>query len=265
MKNYYEILGITRDASPTDIKRAYRKLASQHHPDKGGDKNKFQEVEEAYRILGDNQKRAEYDNPQRTRGFNPGFGFQNNGFDFETIFDIFGARFQHPHAQQRRAQQAMLTLWITLKDSAQGGRKQISVGTSQGTNTIEIEIPKAINDGESVQYNGIGPGGIDLVITYRIHPEAKWNRNGLTLQTDEIISIWDLILGTEFPVKDISGNTLNLTVPAGTQPGTVLRLRGKGLTDRAGRTGDFLVKLQARIPEQIPEELLEHINQIRSQ
>jgi len=263
MKNYYETLGVSRDAGADEIKRAYRRLASQHHPDKGGDKNKFQEIEEAYRVLSDPQQRAMHDNPGFGR--NPGFGFQSGGFDFDTIFDIFGAKFQHPYQQQRRAQHAIMTLWVTLRDIAQGGRKTVSVGTAQGNSTIEIEIPPGINDGDSIQYGGIGPGGLDLVITYRIHPDPRWTRNGLTLQTDETVSVWDLILGTELPIRDMLGNTLSLTVGAGTQPGTVLRLRGRGLTDRTGRTGDLLVRVQARIPESIPQELLDHITQIRGQ
>lgn len=262
MKNYYEILGVTRESTPDEIKRAYRRMASQHHPDKGGDKTKFQEVEEAYRVLSDPNQRSQYDNPGFSR--NPGFGFQSGAFDFETIFDIFGARFQHPH-QQRRPQHAIMTLWITLRDVAQGGRKTVSVGSNLGNSTIEIEIPRGINDGDSVQYNGIGPGGMDMVITYRIHPDPRWNRNGLSLQTEEVVSIWDLILGKELPIKDIQGSALTMTLEAGTQPGTVLRLKGRGLTDRAGRVGDLLVRIQTRIPESIPQELLDHITKIRDQ
>ena len=106
---------------------------------------------------------------------------------------------------------------------------------------------------------------MDLVITYRIHQDPKWNRNGLTLHAKENISVWDLILGTELPVRDILGNSLTLTVPPRSQPDTILRLRGRGLTDRAGNTGDMLVKLQVQIPDIIPQELLDHITQIRGQ
>ena len=262
MTNYYQTLGVDRNAGPDEIKRAYRRLASQHHPDKGGDKNKFQEIEAAYRTLSDPQKRAMHDNPASQH---PGFGFHagTGGFDFESIFDIFGAKFQHP--QQRRAQHAIMTLWITLKDVAQGGRKTISVGSVHGNSTVEIEIPQGINDGDNVQYGGVGPGGMDMIVTFRIHPDPRWARNALTLQAEETVSIWDLILGMELPVRDILGNMLSLTIPPGTQPGTVLRLRQRGLTDRAGNTGDLLIRVQGRIPENISSELLEHINQNRGQ
>ena len=182
MTNHYQTLGVDQNATPDQIKRAYRRLASQHHPDReGGDKNKFQEIEQAYRTLSDPQLKARHDNPSP---FGSGFsqGMNNQSFNFESIFDIFGARFQHPHQQQqRRAQHAVMTLWVTLRDVAHGGNRTISVGTHQGTTTVEIAIPTGINDGDSVQYSGVGPGGMDLVITYRIHPDPKWVRQGLTL------------------------------------------------------------------------------------
>jgi DnaJ-class molecular chaperone len=264
MNDHYQTLGVERNATPDQIKRAYRRLASQHHPDKGGDKNKFQEIEAAYRTLSDPQKKAMHDNPSPFGGgFNPGMGGQS--FNFESIFDIFGTRFQHPHQQQRRAQHAIMTLWVTLRDIAQGGHKSISVGTHLGTTAVEIEIPLGLNDGDNVQYPGVGPGGIDLIITYRIHPDPKWIRNGLTLQTEHTISIWDLVVGCETPIKDILGNTLSLTIPPKTQPGTILRLRERGLNSRNSESGDLLVKIQAQIPTNIPQELLDHIIQIRDQ
>jgi len=259
MQNPYQTLGVDRNASPDEIKRAYRKLASQHHPDKGGDKTRFQEIQQAYDTLNDPQRRAAIDNPQPQ-----GFGFQANGpFDFQTIFDIFGTRFQHPH--QQRVQQARMTLWITLTDIAQPNRRTISIGTSSGTTAAEIDIPPGINDGDSVHYSGIGPGGIDLVITFRIHPDPRFQRQGSNLMVDQLVSIWDLILGGEQTVRDVLNNTLSLSVPPRTQPGTVFRLKGRGLALRSGQTGDLLVRIQARIPDHIPAELLEHIKAFQGQ
>jgi DnaJ-class molecular chaperone len=255
MTNYYQTLGVDRNATADEIKRAYRKLASQHHPDKGGDKTKFQEIQSAYDTLSNPQKRAMHDNPQQS------FGHMNGqGFNFESIFDIFGARFQHPQ-QHRQQQRAMMTLWVTLRDAVVGGRKTVSVGTHLGTQTVEIEIPVGIDDGNSVQYPGIGPGGMDLIITYRMHQDPKWTRNGLALHTKHTLSIWDLILGCETEIKDIAGNNLSLTIAAKTQPGTILRLRGRGVTTKTGQTGDLMVQLQAQIPDNIPDDLLAHITQ----
>ena len=250
MKNHYETLGVGKTANSDEIKRAYRKLAGKYHPDKGGDKNKFQEIQAAYGILGDDQKRAQYDNP----GQFGGFGRQDTPFDMDAIFNMFGARFQHGHQQHR--QQARMALWITLIDSAQGGARTISVGTQQGTHAVEIEIPQGINDGDNVQYSGVGPGGMDLVITYRIHPNPRWQRQGQNLITEHSVSIWELILGCDTALKDILGNTLMLTVPPQTQPGSVLRLRGRGLASKNNPAGDLLVRIQGQIPNDIDPELL---------
>lgn len=258
MKNHYDTLGVARTATPDEIKRAYRKLASQHHPDKdSGNKALFQEIQAAYATLSDEQKRTAYDNPQTQNPFGP-----QAGFDFENIFSVFGARFQQP---QQRTQLARMTLWITLQDVAQGGRKTISVGTHQGTMTVEIEIPSGINDGDSVQYAGIGPGGMDLVIMFRIHPNPKWTRQGPNLTMDYELTMWDLILGGETTVRDILGNQLSLTIPPMTQPRTTFRLRGRGLAQKHGAPGDLFVRVQATLPVDIPQNIIDAIAQTRTQ
>ena len=263
MQNPYQTLGVNQSANPDEIKKAYRKLASQHHPDKGGDKTKFQEIEQAYRVLSDPQQRAQHDNPSP---FGPqGFSFTTNGgaFNFENIFNSFGAQFHQPH--QQRTQQARMSLWITLEDVAHGGRKTISVGSHQGNVTVEIEIPLGINDGDTVQHPKTGPMGMDLLITFRIHPNPRWERQGASLIAEETVSVWDLILGVEISVRDVLGNTLSVTVPARTQPGTTFRLRGRGLQQRSGPAGDLFVRVQAKIPENIPESIIEAIAQNRDQ
>jgi DnaJ-class molecular chaperone len=231
-------------------------LASKHHPDRGGNTQTFQEIQTAYDTLSDPQRRAVYDNPGFGGG---GFGFRADApFDFQTIFDIFGTRFQHPHQQQQqqRRQQARMSLWITLRDVADGGKRTISVGTQQGTHAVEIDIPQGINDGDTVQYPNIGPGGMDLLITYRVHPDPRFTRQGLNLHTDHQVNIWQFITGGVTQVKDVLGNTLELTIPGRTQPGTTVRLRGRGLGARGHESGDLLVRLQARIPDHIDPELL---------
>lgn len=264
MQNPYEILGVARDADPNEIKRAYRKLASQHHPDKGGNKERFQQIQTAYDTLSDPNRRAAFDNPQTHF---QSFGFPNNGaFDFQTVFDIFGTRFQQQNPfHQRVQQQARMSLWITLQDVAQGGRRAVSVGSQQGTATVEIEIPLGINDGDTVQYPKIAPLGMDLLITFRIHPNPKWERQGPNLTTEQLVSVWDLILGGEITVTDILGNQLSLNIPPRTQPGTMFRLRERGLRQRNASTGDMFVRVQARIPDHIPESIIDVLAQTRTQ
>ena len=258
MKNPYQTLGVNRDASADEIKRAYRKLASQHHPDKGGDTALFQEIQTAYDTLSDPHKRAAFDNPQ-PRGFE-GFGpqgFGPGGFDFQTIFDVFGIKFQH--GQQHRPQNARMTLWITLVDVATGGKRPVSIGSPQGTALVEIEIPLGINDGDTVAYPRLAPGGVDLIVTFRIHPNPKYQRQGPNLHIEHPVSMWDLILGGTTVVRDILNNELKLVIPENTQPGTVLRCRNRGLAQRGGGAGDMMVHVQARLPENISSELREMI------
>lgn len=254
MTDHYAALGVDRTASADQIKQAFRKLASTHHPDKGGDTKKFQEIQSAYAVLGDAQKRTEYDNPRP----------QFSGFGGGAMNDIFSQMFGQMHgAQQARRSHVRMSLWITLLDVVRGGRRPISVGTAAGTSTVEIEIPLGINDGDNVQYQGVGSGGQDLVIQFRVQPHAEFRREGLTLHTTHKISIWDLILGGDAEIRTIDSSLLVITIPPGCQPGMVLRLQQKGIQDRNGQKGDLMVHIQAQIPTTIAPELLAAIEQHR--
>jgi DnaJ-class molecular chaperone len=258
MSDHYATLGVSKTATPDEIKRAFRKLASQHHPDKGGDTAKFQSIQAAYDTLGDTTKRAEYDNPRpQFSGFPGGAQFNMN--------DIFGQMFGQGFGQQRRQQPQFvrMTLWIRLHDVAQGGTRPVAVGTPQGQSTIEVEIPLGINDGDNVQYQGLAPGGGDLVIQFRVHPDNTWQRNGLDLVTDVTADIWSMILGSDITVQTLTGSKLTTVMPSGTQPRTLIRLRGHGLRDRSGNTGDLMIRVMPTIPTTIRPELLEAIEKYR--
>jgi DnaJ-class molecular chaperone len=259
MTDHYATLGVARTASADEIKRAFRRLASQHHPDKGGDTKKFQEIQAAYDTLGDAAKRQAYDHPApQFQNFPGGFSTQFN------MNDIFGQMFGQAFGQQRPQQNFVrMSLWIRLADVALGGRRPISVGTPQGTNTIEIEIPPGINDGDNVQYQGLAPGGHDLVVQFRIHPDPVWQRNDLTLTTEKSVSIWDLILGADIALKNLQGHELVAQIPPRTQPKTLLRLKGQGLRNRSGQVGDVLLRVNAVIPDHINSELLDAIEKYR--
>ena len=257
MTDHYATLGVAKTASPDEIKRAYRRLASQHHPDKGGDTAQFQAIQSAYEVLSDPARRAEYDNPRpQFHGFPGGTHFNIN--------DIFSTMFGQGFGQQRRPQPFVrMSLWIRLYDVAQGGRRPVAIGTAQGQQTIEVDIPQGINDGDSVQYQGLAPGGQDLVIQFRIHPDPVWQRDGLNLLCDRSVSVWDMILGADITVKTVTGTDLITAVPPRTQPRTLLRLRGQGLRDRNGNQGDILVRIQPEIPTHISPELLDAIQKHR--
>jgi DnaJ-class molecular chaperone len=255
VKDYYTILGVAKTASADEIKRAYRRLASQHHPDKGGDKERFQEIEAAYRTLSDPAARREYDNPR------PQAQFASAGFNLDEIFSMFGSRFQHPAHHPV----ANLQLWITLHDVANPGPRVIAVNSPYGQSQIEIQIPSGVRDGDSVRYPRVAPGQQDLVITYRIRPDAVWQRDGDHVITEQTIDVWKAMLGAEITVPTLKNTEIQLRVPAMTQPGTMLRVRGHGLPDRNNRhIGDLLVRIMVRLPDHVPESLLEEIRQTQS-
>ena len=263
MKDYYKILGIDKKSSSEDIKRAYRKLASLHHPDKGGDTAQFQEIQEAYATLSDINKRQQYDNPK------PQFNFAGDGpgFNFEEIFNIFGA-----DLRGQRNTSSRLSLWISLVDVMTGGTRNLSIQTNKGASNISINIPKGINDGDNVRYPGLAPDGQDLIINYRIKPDPKWRYEGLNLISESTVDIWDLILGSDLSVTDVVGNTYSISIPPETQPDAILRVKGHGLParslpgDRAyAPAGDLLIKLHTRITSPVHPDIIEAIRKSRDQ
>jgi curved DNA-binding protein len=259
MPDHYAALGVARTATQDEIKRAFRKLASQHHPDKGGDTKKFQEIQAAYDTLGDADKRAQYDRPT------PQFSGMPGGAQFN-MNDIFSQMFgQHPGfgAQHPRRNHMRMSLWITLKDVSSGGHRQVAVGSPQGQATIEIDVPQGINDGDMVQYQGLAPGGQDLVIEFRIHPHPQFRREGLNLTVEYKCSVWDMILGGDTEIGNLDGSQLVVSIPPLTDNGTTLRLRGRGLQDRKGNKGDLFVRLNAVLPRTISPELVTAIQQHR--
>lgn len=261
MKDYYSILGVSRTATADEIKRAYRSLAMKHHPDRGGDVGRFQEIQEAYATLSDEAKRSEYDNPR------PQFSSHTHGFDFDTIFDIFGTDLR----RQRRPPTPRINLWISLRDVATGGTRVISLQTNNTSSNVEINIPVGIYDGDSVRYPGLAPDGQDLVITYRVRVDPPWQVYNRNVMLEKSIDVWDLILGSELTIEDLTGAQLSLTVPKETQPGTTLRIRGRGLParqlpgHRSDQTpGDLLIKLNAHITTPISPDLVEAIQKHRA-
>lgn len=263
--DHYSTLGVNKDASQDDIKRAFRKLASQHHPDKGGDTKKFQEVQAAYDILGDPEKRRQYDNPAPNwaGGGQPGGFHFDFGPQFNTDFfsQMFGQGFGHP--QQSRRSHMRLTVWITFRESVLGGAKHLALQSQAGSNTVQIEIPKGISDGDAVQYSGVAPGGIDLVVQFKVHPDYEFKRNGLDLVKDHAVPLWDLLLGGDIEIDTINGSRFSMRVPAGTQPGTQMRVKGQGVKTKDGQTGDLYIKISIEMPKQIAPEIIDAIQKYR--
>ena len=250
--DHYTTLGIDKSASAEEIKQAYRRMAARHHPDRGGDTAKFQEVEQAYRILSDPAAKAAYDNPQPDFSGFP--GFNGRGFDFDSIFDMFGARFQSNMRPQARIQ-----LFLNLVDVLETRQQLIQVNTPQGSQAIEITIPRGIEDGDTMQFPGVAPGGLDLIVVFRIRPDERWTRRGNNIITEVRINFFELIAGCTVPIRDLRGEKIDIQVPAMTRPDQQLRLRGQGLPDRNGQMGDILIKFNASLPDTVSPELLESI------
>ena len=243
MTDYYRILGIDKTASESDIKKAYRKLASKHHPDRGGDADTFKQVQEAYDVLSDVNKRAEHDNPQ---------GFYSQRHNFDDIVDQYFTQFN----MRSQMRDSRINLWINLEDVARGGPRLITVNTGAGSMPVEINIPQGIQDSEAVRYPKL-IRNTDLVVGFRVNPHPEWQREGLDLWCEKPLNFWKLIIGTEIPVKDLMGRSVNLKVPPRTKPGSSLRLKGRGLQRRGHNPGDIFVKVKATMPEDIPEEILD--------
>ena len=266
MKDYYKILGVDKSASASDIKQAFRRLAMEHHPDRGGDVTRFQEIQEAYSVLGDEQKRRQYDTPQPKIDIN--FGGVGTPFDINSIFEMFGADIRR---QQRRTN-PRISIGITLGDVIKGGPRTLNVQFDNTNSVIEIDIPPGIHDNDNIRYPGLGPGGLDLIVNYRIIPDAAWQREGNNLLTHHRISVWDMVTGCELPVTDPAGNRYILQVPPESQPGTMLRLKQKGIpprqlpVDRSSQIpGDILVRLDGFIPTPVDTEIVAAIRKTKGQ
>ena len=268
--DHYSTLGVSRTASPEEIKKAYRKLAMQHHPDQGGDINKFHAINEAYETLGDTNKKHLYDNhsPQNPFGQNGGFSYTSNGFDFNDLFrHAFGQRGPNPFENSpfRQTQQLYRTrLEVSLLDSYRGEEKVLQVGTPTGTSAIKIKVPPGTNSGDQVRYDGVIDGA-HLVIEFIVSPDLKFDRRGNDLYFNLPISILDLIIGTTIDFRTINGNVLSVKIPPRTQPSMQIKLAGEGMPiSNSGNYGDQILLLKPILPDNIHIDIIDAIMRTRN-
>jgi DnaJ-class molecular chaperone len=257
--SHYQTLGIDKNATPEDIKKAYRKLASIHHPDKGGDTSTFQKIQAAYEVLSDPVKRQQYDNPQPqfTQGFPGGFQFNQGGF--EDFFSTFFKQTHNNDFNQKRQQVFRTTLGITLEQVYFGGGQTIQLQTIAGIKIINVEIPKGVPDGGQVRLDSVIEQGT-LVVEFRTIKHLQYDRNGNDLLSNFPVSVLDLITGTTKEFKTISGSTIEVVIPPKTQPNIHFRLAGKGLPIfNTGSFGDQILLIKPFIPDIISEEILNAI------
>jgi curved DNA-binding protein len=284
-QDYYETLGVPRDASAQDIRRAYRKLARKYHPDVNKEpdaEDRFKQISEAYEVLRDDDKRARYDrlganwragqDVSGAPGFEPGFGdgagfgdvrVEFGGDDFSDLFEgLFGRRGRPGWGSTAGAgangfsmaggdQEAVLEL--TLEEAAAGGKRRISLGNGRD---FEVTIPRGVRDGQRIRLAGQGRAGAgggppgDLFLRVRLRPHPRFRVEGRDLYVDLPVSPWEAALGAEVSVKTLSGSA-RVRVPAGSSSGRRLRLRGEGLPNASGPAGNLYAVLAIHVPKRL--------------
>lgn len=271
--DYYNILGVSKTATEVEIKKAYRKLALEFHPDRNKSKEaheKFKEINKAYEVIGDPQKRKTYDQFgsaafENGAGGNPGGPFggfggaqggqygpftytyttggNGGGFDFGGFsdpFEIFEQFFGggNPFGQSQR--RAAYSLQIDFMDAAKGATKRVNLDGKTQT----IKIPAGVDDGQRIRF-----GNYDVLI--EVKPHAKFKREGADVVSEKEISFPEAALGTDAAIETVEGN-VKIKIPAGTQAGTVIRLSGKGITKlRGSGCGDHYVQIRVTVPKHL--------------
>mgnify|MGYP001249977879 CR=1 FL=1 len=291
-KDYYKILGVDRKASDDEIRKAYRKLAKQHHPDYNPNnkqaEEKFKEINEAYEVLSDAKKRSLYDRlgsdySQWQRQGGPGnfnwdqYGgfpsggrvnmddlnemFGGGGFSdfFQTIFGMGGTR-SSARSQPQGYQQG---LEITLEEAYKGTTRLIESSGKQK----RVRIPAGVRTGSKVRVAGAGPDGLDLYLIVDIAEDKRFERRGNDLHTSASVDVFTAVLGGEADVETFDGK-IKLNIPAGTQPDQVFRLAKRGMPHLRDtkEKGNLLVKIKVQIPKYLSSkqrELLEDASKIK--
>jgi curved DNA-binding protein len=293
-QDYYEALGVPRDASADDIRRAYRNLARRLHPDvnkEPGAEDRFKAISEAYEVLRDPEKRARYDSlganwragPQppgggsAENGFDPGSGFRDVRVDFGSggfgdIFeDLFGGRTGRAgrggfEGFSFRGGDQEAELELTLEEAAAGGRRRLSLADGR---ELEVEIPPGVRDGQRIRLAGQGSPGAgegesgDLFLRVRLKPHRRFRVQGRDLYVDLAVSPWEAALGADISVPTLDGSA-RVKVPAGSSSGRRLRLRGQGLPGGGGSAGDLYAVVMIHVPKKLTRRERELFEQLAS-
>lgn len=296
-KDPYDILGVSRTASQDEIKKAYRRLAKQYHPDRNpGDKSaeqRFKEVHAAYEVLGDPERRAQYDrfgaggpapdvHTWTTSGGVP-FGDATISFDslgdltgiFEQFFNRGAATGTRRRATGRRssARGADIehTAELSFDEAIHGAVREIVLtsGPGQAEERIRFRVPPGVSEGQRVRIRGKGqegPGGRgDLMIRCHVHPHPYFQREGYDILLEAPLTYVEAVLGATIEVPTLGGVTA-VKVPPGTSSGTKLRLRGRGVRDeRAGQTGDMYVIVRIVAPKEVPPRAMELLQKLEQE
>ena len=282
---FYKVLGVSRTASEKEIKQAFRKLAKQYHPDANPNnpqaEAKFKEINEAYEVLSDPQKRAQYD---QFGGAFPGFGgnggsYQGQNVDFgdifESLFTNFGSRgrsggsntrFHEQTARRAKGQNFEQQVSISLHEAYHGVSRLVSIGGR----TINVSIPAGAKTGTKVRLTGEGEPGIaggppgDLLLIIDVQPDNTFERAEDDLTTDVKVDMFTALLGGEVEIPTMTG-AVNLTIPAGTQSGRKFRLASKGMPrlKKSSEFGNLYVRILITVPTHLTDSQKRLVQQLR--
>ena len=281
MTDYYQTLGVSETASPEEIKKAYRKLANQHHPDKGGDQAKFKDISVAYDNLSDPQKKAEYDQ-QRMYGGGPHVQFHNEGFDpFGHMFTggfggagPFGDIFGHMRrGQQQRNRDLNIQCSVSFIDSYTGKQLEANYRLPSGRNqNVIINVPAGVTHGDTIRYQGLGDDSIagairgNLNVTILVQPDPNYERHGDDLYTNIEITPIEAMIGCKKNVKTLSGSTLNLEIRPGSEDGARYEAAGNGFPNvNNGMKGRFVSIVKIKTPAVTDPSLIAQLQQLNAQ
>jgi len=292
--DYYKTLGVSKSATADDIKKAYRKLARENHPDAGGDEEKFKDINEAYEVLSDEKKRQLYDQygtadqnqvPFNWGGFGGsggttvnfsdfgswqdildqvlrGEGVMGSGWSFDNLGDFGLGGSGSRSSQPRKGKDTTAELQLTFDEAFKGTTKRVKlrIPNREGTTELDVKVPAGANDGDRQRFRGQGVPGTnggqagDLIITMRIMPDAQFSRKGADVLTTAQVNMADAALGTSIVVPAPDGTKVRVKVPAGTQHGAVLSVKGKGAPRvKSSGNGDLKITLEIPVPTNLTD------------
>lgn len=292
-KDYYKTLGVERNASEDEIKKAFRKLAMKYHPDKNPDdkaaEDKFKDINEAYAVLSDPEKRKQYD-MFGAEGFGQRFSQEDifRNFDFGRIFSelglgggfssIFGgggrrqggfnpfAGGRRPGPPPVRATEHQLT--VGFHEALKGGERSFQLAGPEGPETIVVKIPAGIRTGQKLRVRGKGqgiPGGQrgDLFLKIQVADHPDFRLKGDDVETELRVGVVDAVLGGSVELETPSGEVKSVKIPPGTSSGKRIRLRGEGYPKKGGGHGDLYARLMIDVPGELSDEQREHFEALR--
>jgi len=283
-QDYYQILGVPKSSSQDEIQKAYRKLARKFHPDMNKEKgaeDQFKKITEAYEVLKDPEARKRYDmlgkNYKSGQPFTPPGGFQGVHFDFgdlgggssgfSSFFDAFfgditgqGRTRQSGPQRSPQPKEEEATISISLEEALVGVQKELTIREpgslfSSKTRVINVKIPPGVVDGTRIRLRNQGAKDIsggknaDLILVVKLKPHDRFRVSGHDISAQLSISPWEAALGATVPIKMPTAETLQIKIPAGTQSGTTLRLKGKGIPSKNKESGDLMMEVKIVVPK----------------